>query len=62
VSCSKSGFVHRSEAIGALRTIKRKGAWRRPVRPTRTYECPRCGKWHLTSLPEGVNRHGQRVY
>ena len=34
----------------ALQMIRRRGA-RRTKKPTRTYLCPHCKGWHLTSEP-----------
>lgn len=48
--CAKKGYRDHKEAIKALHSCvaqRSLGASRR--QEVRAYQCPRCGRWHLTS-------------
>ncbi len=47
----KKAYRHSGAADRALRTIRRLGE-RREKKPVRSYPCPGCGRWFLTSMPE----------
>lgn len=46
----KRRFRDKVEADRALHTLANRST--RDRIPTRTYQCPRCKGWHLTSSPE----------
>lgn len=53
MTCKKRPYPTNRDAIAALRRIKRKyhrAPTPAPKRPVRSYLCPECGCWHLTSL------------
>ena len=55
IPCTKKIFLSEKEAKISLRTIsalKNKDSHKIPVR---TYECEKCGAWHLTSTPNKSN-------
>ena len=47
-SCGKVRYPTRAKADHALQLIRRQGA-RAGKKPTRSYACPHCNGWHLTS-------------
>lgn len=47
--CSKKAYITRKEAKDALKKIRAdKSTSKKPIR---SYECPKCSYWHLTSKP-----------
>lgn len=50
-SCGKTRYPSSGHADWALQLIRKRGA-RIEKKPTRSYLCPRCKGWHLTSDPE----------
>ena len=65
--CTKHGYRDHREAILALhRCVARAALGNGRRRETRAYECPRCGRWHLTSVAvkyslvvtQGTSRYG----
>lgn len=48
--CDKITFPNEKEAKFALKNIK--VAIQKHKKPTRIYECDKCGGWHLTSKPD----------
>lgn len=54
VSCGKTRFVDRIAADLALARIRAHGR-ARGKEPIRSYCCPRCHGWHLTSAPPRRN-------
>lgn len=49
--CPKVYFLSRQEANKRLKHIQMNGDWISEKKPIRSYECPKCGFWHLTSMP-----------
>ena len=47
--CAKKKFKTRLDALIALSNIQRIDNPARPRMERRAYQCPICGKWHLTS-------------
>ncbi len=45
--CGKGTYTSKANADRELRAIRRRD--RRVERPIRSYKCPDCGWWHLTS-------------
>jgi len=59
-SCGKRFYADRISADLSLAVIKARGRVR-GKEPIRSYACPRCGGWHLTSAPRRrppVGLHG----
>lgn len=50
VRCSKVRYPSRARADRAVATIRKMGDARQK-KPTRSYLCPLCNGWHLTSEP-----------
>lgn len=50
-TCEKHKFKTELDAKIALMRIQSKDNPRRPKQEKRTYLCPDCEKWHLTSTP-----------
>lgn len=51
LTCKKAVFLTKDEARKSLQRIRRRGK-KRDKQPIRSYECPECGYWHLTSKPD----------
>lgn len=50
--CKKTAYPTKKAANQHLRIIKQIST--RPLIPSRSYECPKCGMWHLTSIIDEV--------
>jgi hypothetical protein len=50
MTCTKTRYPSRAKAERALENIRRRG-YRITIKPTRSYLCPLCHGWHLTSEP-----------
>ncbi len=48
--CNKAKYSSEEYAMLDLAKIRRSS--NRAVLPKRAYECTKCGKWHLTSMPD----------
>ena len=60
--CTKKGYRDHKEAIKALHSCvaqRSLGASRR--HEVRAYQCPRCGRWHLTSWTDRLSIGGVPV-
>lgn len=49
--CTKRAFVTKDDARREMKRIRDRIAGKHKA-PQRSYECPICGYWHLTSKPD----------
>lgn len=57
--CGKATFTDKGKADKEIQRIRKAaGRRKRHARPVRSYKCPDCQWWHLTSLDEWID-HGE---
>ena len=60
--CGKRAYTSKNVADREIRRIRKlaKSHQRKHNQPCRSYKCPDCGWWHLTSRDDDMRHHGRR--
>ena len=59
MSCSKKTFETKAEAVARANEIKQEANKGEKI-PVRSYRCPECGKFHLTSITKAEKKAIQK--